>query len=65
MQNKLAATDVDALNNPDAREYVPWRVLDKRGTRAEEEWLIQWQGYGDQATYETADGFRHLLQPSS
>jgi hypothetical protein len=41
-------------------------VLDKRGIGAAEEWLIQWQGYGrDQATYEKADDFRHLLQPSS
>jgi predicted secreted Zn-dependent protease len=66
VQNKLSAADVDALNDPDAREYVPWRVLDKRGIGAAEEWLIQWQGYGrDQATYEKADDFRHLLQPSS
>jgi hypothetical protein len=62
VQNKLSAADVDALNDPDAREYIPWRVLDKRGTGAEEEWLIQWQGYGrNAATWEPAAEFRALL----
>eukprot|EP01047_Picozoa_sp_COSAG01_P062925 COSAG01_NODE_8080_length_2929_cov_23.547350_1_plen_241_part_00 len=51
-----------ALNDPDAREYVPWRILDKRGTGAGEEWLIQWQGYGrDAATWESANQFRNVL----
>eukprot|EP01047_Picozoa_sp_COSAG01_P081159 COSAG01_NODE_16064_length_1273_cov_2.377342_2_plen_70_part_00 len=62
VQNKLSAADVDALNDPDAREYVPWRILDKRGTGSDEEWLIQWQGYGrDAATWEPADEFKGIL----
>ena len=62
VQNQLAAADVDALNDPEAREYVPWRVLDKRGDGADEEWLIQWQGYGrDDATWEEASDFEALF----
>ena len=62
VQNQLAAADVDALNDPEAREYVPWRVLDRRGTGSSEKWLIQWRGYsrGD-ATWEKADDFRDIL----
>ena len=62
VQNQLAAADVDALNDPEAREYVPWRVLDRRGTGSSEKWLIQWRGYGrDDATWEKADDFRDIL----
>eukprot|EP01048_Picozoa_sp_COSAG05_P010112 COSAG05_NODE_873_length_6834_cov_14.862422_2_plen_50_part_00 len=47
---------------PEAREYVPWRVLDRRGTGSSEKWLIQWRGYsrGD-ASWEKADDFRDIL----
>eukprot|EP01049_Picozoa_sp_SAG25_P010195 SAG25_NODE_1089_length_4047_cov_2.337386_3_plen_481_part_00 len=62
VQNKLTAKDVEALNDTDVREYVPWRVLEKRGTGAREKWLIQWLGYSrDDATWESADRFRAIL----
>ena len=41
MQNELAAADLDALNDLDAREYTPWRVLERRGAKI----LVQWRGY--------------------
>jgi hypothetical protein len=52
VQNQLGTADVEALNNPSAREYVPWRILDERGSKV----LVQWRGYGrDDATWEKSD----------
>ena len=49
VQNQLGTADVEALNDPSAREYVPWRILDERGSKV----LVQWRGYGrDDATWE-------------
>ena len=33
VQNQLGTADVEALNDPSAREYVPWRILDERGSK--------------------------------
>eukprot|EP01043_Picozoa_sp_COSAG02_P015562 COSAG02_NODE_665_length_18739_cov_9.192918_14_plen_534_part_00 len=49
VQNQLGTADVEALNDPSAREYVPWRVLDERKDQV----LVQWRGYPrDDATWE-------------
>jgi hypothetical protein len=37
----LAQADADALADPDAREYQPWRALQRQGNRV----LVQWRGY--------------------
>ena len=55
VQNQLSASDLDALNDPDAREYTPWRVLERRGTKI----LVQWRGYSRQdATWQDAADFQ-------
>ena len=41
IQNKLSASDVDALNDPSKREYVPFKILERRDNEA----LVQWRGY--------------------
>lgn len=41
VQNKLSASDVEALNDPEKREYVPFRILERRGDKV----LVQWRGY--------------------
>ena len=52
VQNQLGTADVEALNDPSAREYVPWRILDERGSKV----LVQWRGYGrDDATWEKSE----------
>eukprot|EP01046_Picozoa_sp_COSAG06_P002595 COSAG06_NODE_93_length_24652_cov_1832.353399_8_plen_479_part_00 len=57
VQNQLSAADLDALNDPDAREYTPWRVLERRGTKI----LVQWRGYSRQdATWQDAADFPQL-----
>ena len=57
MQNELSAADLDALNDPDAWEYTPWRVLERRGTKI----LVQWRGYSHQdATWQDAADFPQL-----
>ena len=33
VQNQLGTADVEALNDPSAREYVPWRILDERDSK--------------------------------
>ena len=51
VQNQLSQADVNALNDPDQREYVPWRTLDRRGNKV----LVQWKGYPrSDATWEEA-----------
>ena len=52
IQNKLSASDVEALNDPEKREYVPFKILERRGDKV----LVQWRGYmRSDATWEPAD----------
>ena len=53
VENQLSAADADALNDPAAREYTPWRVLDQKGDKI----LVQWRGYsrGDASWQDAAD----------
>ena len=55
IQNKLSASDVEALNDPSRREYVPWKILERQGDKV----LVQWRGYprGD-ATWEPASAIK-------
>ena len=41
VQNKLSTADVDAINNTEDREYVPWKALDRRDGKV----LVQWKGF--------------------
>ena len=41
VQNKLSASDVEALNDPSKREYVPFKILERRNDKV----LVQWRGY--------------------
>jgi hypothetical protein len=51
VQNQIAQADADALADPDAREYQPWRALQRQGNRV----LVQWRGYPrSDATWEDA-----------
>ena len=51
VQNQLSQADVIALNDPDQREYIPWRALERRGSKI----LVQWEGYPrSDATWEEA-----------
>ena len=57
VENQLSAADADALNDPAAREYTPWRVLDRKGDKI----LVQWRGYSRQvASWEDAADFPQL-----
>ena len=52
VQNQLSAADVDALNDPSKRLYVPFRILQRKGDKI----LVQWRGYSrSDATWEDAD----------
>lgn len=52
IRNKLSASDVEALNDPEKREYVPFKILERRGDKV----LVQWRGYPRaDATREPAD----------
>ena len=52
IQNQLSASDVDALNNPAERLYVPFKILQRKGDKV----LVQWRGYPRaDATWEPAD----------
>ena len=58
VENQLSAADADALNDPAAREYTPWRVLDRKGDRI----LIRWVGYSrEAASWEKAADFPQLV----
>ena len=51
VQNQLAQADINALNDPEQREYIPWRALERRGSKI----LVQWLGYPrSDATWEKA-----------
>ena len=51
MQNRLGVADVEALNDPAKREYVAWKILERRGAKV----LVQWRGYPRaDATWEDA-----------
>ena len=55
VQNKLSASDVEALNDPSKREYVPFRILERRGDKV----LVQWRGYPRaDATWEDAGAIK-------
>ena len=55
VQNKLSASDVEALNDPEKREYVPFRILERRGDKV----LVQWRGYPRaDATWEDAGAIK-------
>ena len=41
VQNPLSASDVEALNDPSKREYVPWKILERRGNRVK----VWWKGF--------------------
>jgi hypothetical protein len=41
VQNKLSAADVDAIDDPEQREYVPWKALERRDGKI----LVQWKGF--------------------
>ena len=55
IQNKLSASDVDALNDPSKRLYVPFKILQRKGDRV----LVQWRGYARaDATWELASAIK-------
>ena len=57
VQNQLAQADINALNDPDEREYIPWRALESRGSKI----LVQWLGYSrSDATWEEASSVPSL-----
>ena len=52
VQNPLSAADVDALNDPSKRLYVPFKILQRKAGKV----LVQWRGYPRSAsTWEPAD----------
>eukprot|EP01043_Picozoa_sp_COSAG02_P035160 COSAG02_NODE_2501_length_8672_cov_7.293246_5_plen_482_part_00 len=58
VENQLSAADADALNDPAAREYTPWRVLDRKGDRI----LVQWRGYSrEDSSWEDAADFPQFV----
>ena len=55
VQNRLGVADVEALNDPAKREYVPWKILERRGAKV----LVQWRGYPRaDATWEKASDIK-------
>jgi len=57
IQNKLSTSDVEALNDPSKREYVPWKILEREGSKV----LVQWRGYPrSDATWEDADQIKGI-----
>ena len=54
IQNPLSASDVEALNDTDAREYVPWKIISR--DPEENKVKVWWKGYPrSDATWEDAD----------
>ena len=52
VQNQISAADVDALNDPSKRLYMPFKILQRKHDRV----LVQWRGYSrSDATWEPAD----------
>ena len=52
IQNSLSASDVETLNDPSKREYVPWKIMERRGNKVK----VWWRGYPrSDATWEDAD----------
>ena len=55
VQNPLSASDVEALNDPSKRLYVPFKILQRKANRV----LVQWRGYPrSDATWEPADAIK-------
>jgi hypothetical protein len=55
VQNPLSASDVDALNDPSKRVYVPFKILERKANRV----LVQWRGYPrSDATWEPASSIQ-------
>ena len=55
VQNKLSASDVDALNDPAKRLYVPFKILQRKGDKV----LVQWRGYArSDATWEPTSAIK-------
>eukprot|EP01048_Picozoa_sp_COSAG05_P018470 COSAG05_NODE_2707_length_2743_cov_21.041225_2_plen_482_part_00 len=58
VQNKLSAADVDAIDDPEQREYVPWKALDRRDGNV----LVQWKGFPRaDATWEKEEDVPSLM----